>query len=82
MSAIKPPARKEKTLGIAPTYAPDNIPDAGKLSDIGFKVDARLRDRYKKAAVLSGISMKKLMEESFELWIEKKGIREILDQIS
>jgi hypothetical protein len=82
MSAIKPPARKEKTLGLAPTYAPDNIPDASKQGDIGFKVDMRLRDRYKKAAVLTGVTMKKVMEESFELWIDKKGIREILDKIS
>lgn len=80
MIDIDPPARKKK-FATGPLEPPKNVvpsniarPSAETV-DIGFHVSKDFQRRYKMAAAAQGISMKTIFEESFELWIEKLGLR-------
>ena len=42
--------------------------------DLGFKVTSAFRTRFRLAAALTGLSMKDILAEAFEVWIEKKGL--------
>ena len=44
-------------------------------SDMSFKVDAAFHYRYKIAAITTGKTMKKVMQESFELWLRVHDIK-------
>lgn len=70
-AAVPAPARKTGFMGqaVPPAMPAKNMKDA--LKDMSFKVDAEFHRRYKSAAALSGLQMKDILEQSFELWLQK-----------
>lgn len=72
---VPKPARSLKMsfmgAAVAPTTPASNMTE--KLKDMSFKVDPEFHRRYKSAAALNGVQMKDILEESFELWMEKQN---------
>jgi hypothetical protein len=70
-----PPAAKRQSflgkLAEAPTMAADNMKSETEV-DMGFKVKRSFRNRFKTTAASNDLSMKELLEASFEAWIEKQ----------
>jgi DNA primase len=58
-------------LGLAPTMGANNM-KATKISDMSFKVDPEFHVRYKTTAAAAGLSMKELLEQSFQLWVASR----------
>ena len=63
-------------LAVAPTMdvgvpAANNM--AEKQKDMSFKVGAEFHHVFKSTAALHRLSMKELLEQSFELWQQKHG---------
>ncbi len=59
------------SLGDQPVFTADNM-EAVKLRDLNFKVDPEFHTKFKMTATASGKSMKELLEECFEAWVEAR----------
>lgn len=73
-AAIAKKPQTMKFLGAlegAPAFTADNM-DAVKLRDLNFKVDPEFHTKFKMTAAASGKSMKELLEEAFDLWVDSR----------
>ena len=76
---IAPPPRKPSSMAYAGRLGgeiglklpADNMKDE-TLAPLNFKVLPEMHRRYKTAAAQTGKTMREILEESFELWIEKQ----------
>lgn len=77
MSKLSPPPRTRLAAPPPPPQeAPDNLStpsNEGALQDMNFKVAPRFHRRFKIEAGLRGVSMKELLEASFQTYLEKHG---------
>jgi hypothetical protein len=76
MTTLPPPPKKKSVLGdlINHTVKPaDNMAEV-PLKDMSFKVDPDFHHLFKTTASSYRLSMKELLEESFELWRKTKGL--------
>lgn len=78
---VPPPPKKQKPLtqrlqvsAPMPTLVPDNLatPTSGTM-DLNFKVHPDFHREFKSTAAIRGMSMKELLEASFNAWKEKFG---------
>jgi hypothetical protein len=49
-------------------------PSTTRSADLNFKVSEEFHRAFKGAATLTGISMKELLEEAFNLWVEQNQV--------
>lgn len=72
--ASVPPPPRSKFLGqvAAPTIAPQNMKST-KLVDLNFKVDPEFHRSMKVSAASAGISIKRLLEEAYDLWLKDRA---------
>jgi predicted HicB family RNase H-like nuclease len=71
----KPSAQKAKYLGSlaeTPTFTADNMSETS-LKDMSFKVDPKFHKTYKQTAAELGMSMRELLEETFNTWLKVKA---------
>ncbi|MBX4911336.1 hypothetical protein HJA82_28920 [Rhizobium bangladeshense] len=63
------------SLAAEPVEASDNMKDkAAILRDLNFKVDPEFHTKFKMTAAAAGKSMKELLEECFDAWVQiRKG---------
>lgn len=72
-----PPSRSRLSAPPPPPQdAPDNLStpsDEGALQDMNFKIAPKFHRRFKMEAVLRGLSMKELLEASFQAYLQIHG---------
>lgn len=51
------------------------------LLDLNFKVDKTFHRTYKLVATLKGMSMKELLEQSFETWVNEHGDKQLKELV-
>lgn len=73
-----PPPRKSRLAAPPPPpqEAPDHLStpsDESALQDLNFKVAPKFHRRFKTEAVLRGMSMKELLEASFQAYLREHG---------
>lgn len=81
---IEAPAKKPRTSGKgeptlasqtgtpSPTSTMTETPASTSSVPMNFTVDAEFRKRYRLAAAEFDVSMIKILQESFEQWLERK----------
>lgn len=57
-------------------------PSTTRSADMNFKVTEEFHRAFKAAAVITGISMKELLEESFRLWIARNQVENVARDVS
>lgn len=69
-----PPSKRRSALAqldVKPIEAADNM-SSGEFKDLSFRVDADWHHRFKTSASMHRVSMKKILEEGFELWLAEQ----------
>lgn len=69
-----PPSKRRSALSalqVKPIEAANNM-NSGEFKDLSFRVDADWHHRFKTTASMHRVSMKKILEEGFELWVAEQ----------
>lgn len=78
---IAPPKSKTRASFLGrPDAAPSmdaaaNNMKAEKWADLNFKVSPDFHRKFKSTAVTSGMSMKELLEEAYNAWVDKQAAK-------
>ena len=57
-------------------------PSNTRAADLNFKVSEEFHRAFKAAATIKGISMKELLDEAFQLWVERNQMAHMTADVS